>query len=329
MNVNIYYGGRGLIEDPTIYVMNKVAEILTELRVNVQKYNLYERRSNISTLPKTLKEADGVILAVHPEWLGIGGLMQQFLDACWLYADKGHMSKLYMMPIVISSAYGERDAECTLIKAWELLGGIPVDGFCAYSDNQASFETNASVLARIEKRAESFYRDVNQKSTAMPNSYNEVRKKVIKTKAIDLTPQESEQLSEYVSNDQYVKKQKEDIEELALKFKGMLGEKIEEEDKIIPAFRKCFKNPENITASYRMHFEDTDQFLLLRIAGEQLDCRYSGESRCDVYINTKSAVIEQIILGNKTFQGSFMSGEITAKGNFKILRMLDTLFIFK
>ena len=28
MNVNIYYGGRGLIEDPTIYVMNKVTEVL-------------------------------------------------------------------------------------------------------------------------------------------------------------------------------------------------------------------------------------------------------------------------------------------------------------
>lgn len=27
--VNIYYGGRGLIEDPTIYVMDKITEVLT------------------------------------------------------------------------------------------------------------------------------------------------------------------------------------------------------------------------------------------------------------------------------------------------------------
>lgn len=35
MNVNIYYGGRGLIEDPTLYVLGKIEGVLNELRVNV------------------------------------------------------------------------------------------------------------------------------------------------------------------------------------------------------------------------------------------------------------------------------------------------------
>ena len=39
--VNIYYGGRGLIEDPTIYVMDKITEVLNELNVVVRRYNLY------------------------------------------------------------------------------------------------------------------------------------------------------------------------------------------------------------------------------------------------------------------------------------------------
>lgn len=81
MNVNIYYGGRGLIEDPTIYVINKLTEVLNEIRVNVVRYNLYEEKNAIAVLPKTLKEADGVILATTVEWMGIGGYMQQFLDA--------------------------------------------------------------------------------------------------------------------------------------------------------------------------------------------------------------------------------------------------------
>ena len=38
---------------------------------------------------------------------------------------------------------------------------------------------------------------------------------------MELTPQESEQLSKYVSDDTYVKKQKEDIEELSQMFKGL------------------------------------------------------------------------------------------------------------
>lgn len=40
MNVNIYYGGRGLVDDPTITVLNKITDVLNELRVNVEKYNL-------------------------------------------------------------------------------------------------------------------------------------------------------------------------------------------------------------------------------------------------------------------------------------------------
>ena len=55
--VNIYYGGRGLIEDPTIYVMDKITEVLNELNVVVRRYNLYEDKKGISVLPKTLKEA--------------------------------------------------------------------------------------------------------------------------------------------------------------------------------------------------------------------------------------------------------------------------------
>ena len=33
MKINIYYGGRGLLDDPTLYVLNKMEEVLKELRV--------------------------------------------------------------------------------------------------------------------------------------------------------------------------------------------------------------------------------------------------------------------------------------------------------
>ena len=42
MNINIYYGGRGLIGDPTQYVIKKMCEVLEELNVNVKRYDLYE-----------------------------------------------------------------------------------------------------------------------------------------------------------------------------------------------------------------------------------------------------------------------------------------------
>ena len=68
LNINIYYGGRGIIDDPTIYVINKMQEVLEELRVHVERYNLYDGKTNITTLPQTLKEADGIIL--QRQWSG-------------------------------------------------------------------------------------------------------------------------------------------------------------------------------------------------------------------------------------------------------------------
>ena len=38
IKVNIYYGGRGLIEDPANYVMNKLIQVLEELNIQVKKY---------------------------------------------------------------------------------------------------------------------------------------------------------------------------------------------------------------------------------------------------------------------------------------------------
>ncbi len=55
MKVNIYYGGRGLLDDPTLYVIGKMEEVLKELRVSVERYNIYEHKNSISTLPQTLK----------------------------------------------------------------------------------------------------------------------------------------------------------------------------------------------------------------------------------------------------------------------------------
>ena len=118
MKINIYYGGRGLIDDPTLYVIGKIEEVLDELRVSVETFRLMDLKNGITTLPQTLKEADGIILATTIEWYGIGGYMQQFLDACWLYGDKEKISEIYMCPIVMSTTYGEQDGNFNLATAW-------------------------------------------------------------------------------------------------------------------------------------------------------------------------------------------------------------------
>ena len=41
MKINIYYGGRGMIDDPAIAVIGRITSVLDELRVNVERYDLF------------------------------------------------------------------------------------------------------------------------------------------------------------------------------------------------------------------------------------------------------------------------------------------------
>lgn len=329
MRINIYYGGRGLIEDPTIYAISKLTEVLEELRVQVTRYNLYEEKNTIAMLPKTLKEADGIILATTVEWMGIGGFMQQFLDSCWLYADKEKLEKLYMLPVVMASTYGERDAELTLIKAWEMLGGIPCNGLSAYVEDHVDFETNTDYTTIIEKKAEDFYRMINQKMKVLPASNNVIKQNLLQSNSIILTPQESEQLSMYVSDDTYVKKQKEDIEELAQMYKEMLesGE-TESGQEFIKNLKDNFQPLEGFSASYAITLSDAKKTLVVEINEKHMKCYYGDKTDADVIAKTTRNVMNRLVLGRITFQGAFMSGELTAKGNFKTLRTFDQVFQF-
>ena len=224
MKINIYYGGRGIIDDPTLYVISQITTVLQELNVKVQQYNLYEQKNGITALPNTLKDADGTILASTVEWFGVGGYMMQFLDACWLYGDKEKIKSIYMAPVVMSTTHGEREGMMSLSAAWEMLGGLPCEGICGYIADTTKLENSSEYSKIIDKKAENIYRTINQKMPVFPASNRAVINKVAVANSIDLTPQESEQLSEYASDDRFVKKQKEDLQELASIFRDKMGQ---------------------------------------------------------------------------------------------------------
>ena len=66
----------------------------------------------------------------------------------------------------------------------------------------------------------------------------------------------------------------------------------------------------------------------LEVNEGELTIHYGQEENIDVYAKLKPEVMDGIVDGRMTFQRAFMTGEMTAKGNFKILRMLDTMFKF-
>lgn len=329
MNINIYYGGRGIIDDPTIFVINKMQEILEELRVNVTRYNLYECKNTISMLPQTLKDADGVILASTVEWYGVGGYMQQFLDSCWLFGDKEKIAEIYMCPVVMSTTYGEREAKLNLTTAWEILGGLPCSGICGYIENTVMLEMNEQYIRLIEKKAENMYRTINQHIACFPASNQAVKQKIAVPKTNNLTPQETEQLSEYVSDDSYVQRQKQDIQELTSLFRDKLSEEgPDNEEEYLNLFRNIFSPQAGFRAEYSIMIDERKKRLILSVDGSSMECFYGISERPDVEMQLARETLEDIVNGRMTFQRAFMSGAMKTKGDFKVLRTLDQLFPF-
>ncbi|MBQ8118809.1 MAG: SCP2 sterol-binding domain-containing protein [Lachnospiraceae bacterium] len=329
MKINIYYGGRGIIDDPTNYVIGKMQSVLEELRVDVTRYNLYEMKNTIPMLPGTLKDIDGIILATTVEWFGIGGYMQQFLDACWLYGDKEQIAKIYMCPVVMSTTYGEREAKLNLSNAWEILGGLPCSGLCGYIENTVSMEMNKDYIRIIEKKAENLYRTVNQKSPRFPGSNQAVLQKIAVSRTIDLSPQETEQLSQYASDDGYVQQQKEDIQELASLFRDKLSQGSGNEEEYVFRFRQKFVPQAGAHIICAIKIEGKDIPLVMKINGQEFECSYMTCEKADMVMNTKRTVLEDIVNGRMTFQRAFMSGAMTTKGDMKVLRVLDQIFPFE
>ena len=329
MKINIYYGGRGIIDDPTLFVLGKLQEVLDELNVKVERFNLYELKNTITTLPASINDCDGIILATTVEWYGIGGYMQQFLDACWLYGNKEKFETTYMCPVVMSTAPGEREAMTGLTLAWELLGGLPCSGLCGYVEDLVSFELNQDYLSIIEKKAENIYRTISQKVKSLPASNKAVNKINGGNRNIPLTPQESEQLSKYAADESYVQKQKEDIEELANLFRGKMEHRgIDENTLYIADFKEIFKPVSGSSGVYKFVIKDKKKPLILDIQGTELNCYYGNHDEPEVLCKITDDVLNRIVAGQMSFQRAFMSGDMQVKGDFRRLRLLDQMFAF-
>lgn len=331
MKINIYYGGRGIIDDPTLYVISQITTVLQELNVKVQQYNLYEQKNGITALPNTLKDVDGIILASTVEWFGVGGYMMQFLDACWLYGDKEKIKDIYMAPVVMSTTHGEREGMMSLSAAWEMLGGLPCEGICGYIADTTRLENSSEYSKIIDKKAENIYRTINQKMPVFPASNRAVINKVAVANSIDLTPQESEQLSEYASDDRFVKKQKEDLQELASIFRDKMGQDETtsgNSGEYAKKLQSTFRPVAGINAVFKILFTDNARLkpVIINVENSRCECSTGESGECDVVITTEQRVFEDILDGRITFQRAFMDGSIKMKGDFKLLRSMDQLF---
>ena len=146
---------------------------------------------------------------------------------------------------------------------------------------------------------------------------------------IDLTPQESEQLSQYASDDSYVQRQKADIQELTSLFRDMMGNNEKDnENEFLEELKTHFKPQAGFAAKYKIVIEEKKKPLVIEVDGAKLNCFYGEGSNFDVEIQVNRASMAGIITGAVTFQRLFMAGDMKMKGDFKVLRSLDEIFIF-
>ena len=213
------------------------------------------------------------------------------------------------------------------------IGGTSIKGAVVNELGEASEMFSLTVIKSdgqeriIEKTAENLYRTINQRTPSLPASNHAVKQKVSFTKNIDLTPQESEQLSQYAADDQYVQQQKEDIQELATFYRDMMDTEEEEEIKFVNDLKRIFTPQAGINGSYKIVIDNGIPLTVI-INGKDLNCYYGDADKYDVEVTCAYDCMNEIVSGRMTFQRAFMAGNMTLTGDFRLLRNLDIVFPF-
>ena len=329
MKINIYYGGRGIVDDPALSAIKKMTGVFDDLNVSVSEYRLYDMKDKVSSLVSSLKDVDGIVLAFTVEWWGFGSYLPQFLDAVWLYGDKDAISRITMCPVVMSTTYGERKAESELREAWEMLGGKTCEGVCGYITDTTSFEGNEEYVRAVERCAENMYRAISHKIPLLPSSAIEVTKKIQVANSVNITPQESEILLQFAGDEKYKETKRDDLRKLAEQFRDRMQRDEKGSDTMyLEDLKKHFRPQPSLEATYSIDIGRAAP-LFIRIHGKNLECGYGEIKDPDVSVKADTGVMNSIIEGDETFQGAFMSGKIKSRGDFKLLRSLDAVFIFE
>lgn len=344
--VILVYGGSQLSNDPSLVVAERVSHVLAELNVGITRFDLYKKNYRMESFLDALSDADGVIIATTVEWYGVGGLLQTFLDQAYMSGQLDIFEGTYLFNIVISRHSFEREGLNHVLRSWEILGGIEGVNLCASIKSSADIETSNDLLYAIEKKAEDYYRVINQQRIPLPTSIND-NKVIIKvassyhedavtvkqnvTNPVKKEDANEQQTSFITNYDEFIEKQQKDINDIASLFKERMttGEDTSTMS-ISELFEYKFK-PSKTFADCQISWVVNDassQNFILEFKGSRLKTKKGKKNDAEVIISSNLDVLKKITESKLTIQRAFMTGEIKAKGNFTLLYKLDGLFAF-
>ena len=101
-----------------------------------------------------------------------------------------------------------------------------------------------------------------------------------------------------------------------------------EQIEYVEDFKQAYTPKIDFYGIYKFIIQDKKSPLIVDIGPGGLECYYGNQENVDVVIRLEAHIMDDIINGRITFQRAFMSGEMTTKGDFEMLRMLDVVFPF-
>ena len=102
------------------------------------------------------------------------------------------------------------------------------------------------------------------------------------------------------------------------------------DDYYISTLKTHYEGRNGFDASYIIVISDKQKTVSIKANGQNADISLvsEGSNNADVVGKMEQQVFDDIVYGRMTFQRAFMTGAMTAKGDFRILRTLDEIFKF-
>ena len=96
----------------------------------------------------------------------------------------------------------------------------------------------------------------------------------------------------------------------------------------ISELKEHFVPQPGFRAIYKIQIEGKRQPLIIEINGAVNNYYYGNVQDPDVEIQMSKETMDDIIFARMTFQRAFMGGAMKMKGDFRVLRTLDQIFVF-
>ena len=104
--------------------------------------------------------------------------------------------------------------------------------------------------------------------------------------------------------------------------------KIDIEKPYLEDFKRVYNKKVGLRAGCQIELLDKKKLILLNTKTDSLECSYGKLENPDMTIRLNCNILEDIIAGRSSFQAAFMKGDMTAKGDFAMLRQFDQTFPF-